>query len=142
MRRSFKKNALETMRRLEARVSRYGLTVNQFDDLIQQQDRRCAICNMQFSRLAIVERSALVIDHCHTKGTVRGLLCSKCNTGIGFFNDDPESLRNAIRYLDDWAIVLASLHQKWRLEEIEYWKMRLAAIEDMYADLPEKKGQL
>ena len=43
----------------------------------------------------------LCIDHCHTTSNVRGILCSKCNTGLGMFNDNIDALANAIKYLQD-----------------------------------------
>ena len=43
----------------------------------------------------------LCIDHCHTTLNVRGILCSKCNTGLGMFNDNVDALVNAIKYLQD-----------------------------------------
>lgn len=94
-------NALTIRIRVEARARKYGLTLEDLDELIKAQDRRCAICAQQFSRIAILVRSALFIDHSHTgRGTVRGLLCRRCNSGIGFFDDDPDRLREAARYVE------------------------------------------
>jgi len=45
-------------------------------------------------------KKQLDVDHCHTTGEVRGLLCNRCNTGIGQFKDNPNILRSAARYLD------------------------------------------
>jgi hypothetical protein len=63
-------------------------------ELLSAQDGRCAICG--------AERGTrrLAIDHDHTTGFIRGLLCVRCNTGLGSFRDDPELLRKAIEYLD------------------------------------------
>lgn len=55
------------------------------------QSGKCLICNEIPKRL--------VVDHCHTSGKVRGLLCDHCNTGLGRFKDSPELLMAAIRYL-------------------------------------------
>ena len=52
----------------------------------------CMICGSQ---------TKLCIDHCHTTSEVRGILCSKCNIGLGMFNDNIEVLSNAIKYLRD-----------------------------------------
>ena len=68
----------------------YGITVEYVETLEAAQDGRCAIC----------ERPAkLHIDHCHDKGTVRGLLCATCNTGIGLLRHNEQTLSNAIAYL-------------------------------------------
>lgn len=81
---------------------RYGITVEQYETLRQQQDGCCAICKQ-----AEQQRDArygtlldLAVDHDHNTGEIRGLLCSACNTAIGKFNDDPQLLREAIRYLE------------------------------------------
>lgn len=44
---------------------------------------------------------AHAIDHCHVTGKVRGILCHKCNTGLGYFNEDVELLKSAISYLNE-----------------------------------------
>lgn len=74
-------------------LKRYGLTKESFMELFLRQRGVCAICGRK-------SRRELAIDHCHRKGTVRGLLCGKCNTALGQFNDDPELLRSAIAYLE------------------------------------------
>lgn len=70
----------------------YGLTEEQYNDMISSQNNMCAICNK-------TSHKTLHIDHDHETGKVRGLLCSNCNTGIGFFKDDISLLNNAIDYL-------------------------------------------
>lgn len=74
-----------------ALLKRYGLTEASWEALWLWQGGRCAIC---FEHLG-----APHIDHCHTLGHVRGLLCNKCNTGLGKFNDDPILLARAVDYL-------------------------------------------
>ncbi len=59
--------------------------------LLAAQDGRCAICHEVAPRLAI--------DHDHSTGAVRGILCDPCNMGLGHFRDNPELLAEAIRYL-------------------------------------------
>src|SRR5690348_4886724 len=59
--------------------------------LMKANGKRCSICGAQ--------GVALVIDHDHITGFVRGLLCQACNSGLGFFKDDPERLYAAQRYL-------------------------------------------
>jgi hypothetical protein len=72
----------------------YGLTLAQFDELVFYQENSCAICKTTFE-----SRSTTFVDHCHKTNKVRGLLCSKCNFGIGLFKDDTEILSRAIEYL-------------------------------------------
>lgn len=69
----------------------YGITVKDYDTMLQTQNNRCAICYKS--------SNTLCVDHNHVTGKVRGLLCKKCNIGIGCLNDDAEILANAIKYL-------------------------------------------
>lgn len=73
---------------------KYGLSQDQFEDLLDSQDARCAICRRAFLP------SAPHVDHSHKSGRVRGLLCFDCNTGLGKFHDDINLLRAATRYLE------------------------------------------
>ena len=68
----------------------YGISSSDYEDMYQKQSGKCAICSLQ---------DKLYIDHCHDTGAIRGLLCNKCNSGIGFLNDDPNLLHNAYKYL-------------------------------------------
>jgi len=81
--------------RFGRRLKRYGLSLEQFNAMYARQGGVCGICERPFDR-------APCIDHCHATDTVRGLLCTKCNIGLGNFNDDPIFLRNAARYLERW----------------------------------------
>lgn len=79
----------------------YGLTDTAYDEMMTAQQGRCAICRTDITGVHGTKRVRAVakIDHCHTTGTVRGLLCSRCNTGLGHFKDSPTRLEAAIRYL-------------------------------------------
>jgi hypothetical protein len=93
--RVYHNNNKEKIRRLHVinhRRKRYGLNEEQYDAMILSQNNLCAICNKP-------SHKTLHIDHNHTTGKVRGLLCSNCNTGIGFFKEDIASLYRAIEYL-------------------------------------------
>lgn len=72
----------------------YKLTPEQFDAMKATQGGCCAICKEPPR-----EGYRLFIDHCHSTGRVRGLLCAHCNTGLGFFKDRIMSLARAIHYL-------------------------------------------
>lgn len=73
----------------------YGLLKADFESLLSQQGNACAIC-----RLRICENSCHV-DHCHSKGHVRGLLCQKCNQAIGLFSESAETMMKAIQYIKE-----------------------------------------
>lgn len=70
----------------------YGLTIEQYNDMLEGQDSKCAICEKPFTKTPHV-------DHSHITGKVRGLLCRGCNIGIAHFEDNVKYLENAIRYL-------------------------------------------
>lgn len=84
------------------RLSKYGLTEGQYDNLLEMQMGGCAICG----RCGESERLAVDHDHSCCPGQrscgkcVRGLLCVRCNVALGSFLDDPQILRAAVRYLD------------------------------------------
>lgn len=80
------------------RKSFYGITQKGFEALYSSQAGKCAICSAP-----IADGSGcrgLVIDHCHASGKVRGLLCARCNLGLGHFNDDPMRMRLAADYIE------------------------------------------
>jgi hypothetical protein len=72
---------------------KYGLDRTGFNALMKLQRHRCAICKTAFG--PNIPR----IDHCHSTGKVRGLLCIPCNSGLARFRDDPAILRRAASYL-------------------------------------------
>ena len=79
----------------ENMLYRYGITIKQYNNMFEQQKGCCAICNNHQSSL----NRSLDIDHCHTTGKVRGLLCNKCNRGLGYFKDNIESIKKLLEYL-------------------------------------------
>jgi Fe-S oxidoreductase len=68
----------------------HGLSREQYEALLQKQEHKCAIC---------AAKVPLDVDHDHQTGKVRGLLCRRCNMGIGFFNDAPDRIAKAAAYL-------------------------------------------
>ena len=77
-------------------MHKYGITMDDFDAMLEAQDGRCAICPATRPG----GRGAWHVDHCHDTGIVRGLLCSNCNRGMGLLGDDPATLRAAADYLE------------------------------------------
>lgn len=80
------------------RLKRYGLTPESFEKLLDDHKGRCGICDVDLDRTKGIGRN-LHIDHCHASGVVRGLLCGKCNLGLGLFADNTDRLQGAIDYL-------------------------------------------
>jgi len=72
----------------------YGITIDDFNRMVSLQDGKCAIC-----RLGFLSSRNQHIDHDHKSQVVRGVLCSNCNTGLGHFKDNEDTLRAAIAYL-------------------------------------------
>jgi len=88
-----RRNAIEIARRR-------GITVEQYDQLLQQQNYLCAICEQPEKRLDVRGKvSQLALDHNHKTGKVREFLCHDCNTAIGKYKEDISIIQNAIFYL-------------------------------------------
>lgn len=77
------------------RVKKYGITSEQYEMMLEEQNYQCPICERAFGETG--EQAA--IDHDHETGAVRGLLCKQCNLGIGNLQDDVTRVRNALQYL-------------------------------------------
>lgn len=80
--------------------SRYGLTKIQLDLKFEKQNSSCGICK---NKLDLNKRSTY-IDHNHKTGETRDILCSKCNTVLGFVNEDIELLKEFIEYIKKYNI--------------------------------------
>jgi Autographiviridae endonuclease VII len=76
----------------------YGLLPSDYEALLVKQEYRCKICRKLHN--PSLKRGRLYVDHCHATGKVRGLLCSACNSAIGYFEDDVVLLQKAIAYLE------------------------------------------
>lgn len=86
------------LKRKGIKLKRYGLTVEEYYKLYTQQNNVCKICK----RPCATGRE-LSVDHCHKTGKVRGLLCSKCNSALGGFEDNIEVILVAIEYLKEYS---------------------------------------
>lgn len=75
---------------------KYNLTEEEYNIMLENQNNRCAICKSESS---LSTTKHFHIDHCHKTNIVRGLLCIKCNMGLGNFNDNIDYLETAINYL-------------------------------------------
>lgn len=83
-------------RNIKRRCKYKGISVDEYVIMFKEQDGKCKICGISEDKTS---KSKLHIDHCHTTGAVRGLLCSNCNTALGLMKDDIYVLKNAISYL-------------------------------------------
>ena len=90
------KEKKEIDRKIQNRKSmlknKYGITLDQYEAMYNQQHGLCAICFRISDRL-------LVVDHDHTTGHIRGLLCHNCNIALGLLQDSTDVLLSAIAYL-------------------------------------------
>lgn len=77
----------------------YGITLEQYNQMLEDQDGVCAICGKPDE----VEGRRMAVDHNHDTGEVRGLLCGTCNRGLGNFQDNIEMLEKAKDYLVKYA---------------------------------------
>ena len=73
----------------------YGITLQQYNQMLEDQNGVCAICG----KADEVEGRRMAIDHNHDTGEVRGLLCGTCNRGLGNFQDSIDMLKKATDYL-------------------------------------------
>ena len=76
----------------------YGIDMENYNNILSEQNNSCAICNKE-----CVSGRKLAVDHNHDTGEVRGLLCCKCNRGLGNFHDNLDLLRSAVLYLEKYS---------------------------------------
>ena len=90
-------------KQLETRGERlekvYGITLDEFERMVEKQGGECAICDRPIN--ANHDGCQIVVDHDHNTKAIRGILCKKCNCGIGLFNDSTALLVHATAYLHD-----------------------------------------
>jgi hypothetical protein len=85
-----KNNTKRRSSRFKERLNKYGITIEQYEEILKKQSGLCAICN---------RKKRLCIDHCHKTGKVRGLLCFNCNALLGQANDSIEIIDSSKAYL-------------------------------------------
>ena len=77
--------------------TKYNMTIEQYDSVLKEQNNCCKICSTHESEF----NKRLAVDHCHTTGKIRGLLCMACNILLGKAKDNINILNNAINYLNN-----------------------------------------
>lgn len=94
---------------------KFDLTLQEYEDLLEEQNHECAICYKPDPT-----NRKLAVDHDHKTKVIRGLLCGSCNNGLGRFQDDPEILERAAKYLRRFeaAATKATVDAKDLLEEM------------------------
>jgi len=83
------------------RIIKYGVTLEQYNKMLEAQNGVCAICG-QVEKIIdkrVNRTVSLAVDHNHSTGKVRGLLCVKCNSILGLANDNMILLQKSIEYL-------------------------------------------
>lgn len=80
-------------------LKKYGLTEEQFMQMHEDQKGKCVICSAEIPTIHENRYESCCVDHCHSSGKVRGLLCWDCNVGLGKFFDNPQLLEKAAEYL-------------------------------------------
>jgi hypothetical protein len=91
------RDKIKSYSRINGLKNKFNITLDQYNEIFNKQNGCCMICEKPQSEFP----KALCVDHNHQTGKIRGLLCDKCNKGIGFLNDDINILLNAIQYLKD-----------------------------------------
>lgn len=76
---------------------KYGISLDEYDRMLEEQGNECAVCD----RTPEDNGRRLAVDHNHSTGEVRGLLCDQCNVALGKLQDSPALLRNALAYLEN-----------------------------------------
>lgn len=84
------------VKRKHALNKKYGITVEEYAEMEERQKGVCFICKKQETK-----GRKLAVDHCHSSGKVRALLCGNCNRGLGRFKDNTELLKRAVSYLEE-----------------------------------------
>ena len=75
----------------------FGIDLEEYNKIFAEQKGKCRICGKHQTEL----KRALAVDHDHETEIVRGLLCGRCNLGLGYFKDNTELMKKAIKYLED-----------------------------------------
>lgn len=83
------------LKRLQPENYRRGLSEEKLQEMFDCQKQKCKICQKKAK-----SHKKLCVDHCHVTNKIRGLICNNCNSGLGFFKDNPKFLKAAINYIN------------------------------------------
>jgi len=80
--------------------TKFGISLDEYDDMLKKQNYRCMVCNQVETRRANKGGTrSLAVDHCHITGKVRGLLCGSCNVALGLLNEDRDRIYKLLEYI-------------------------------------------
>lgn len=91
---------------------KYGITLDQYEELLKSQDECCAICGLHYTENKVISHGKkhvthnLSVDHNHKTGDVRGLLCNQCNCGLGLLGDTEKSIEKVLVYLNNASVCI------------------------------------
>lgn len=88
-----------TAKRAQDLKEKYGISLQEYDEILKKQNDRCAICGKKSNENG--RYKVLYVDHDHKTGKVRGLLCESCNFALGLFRDKIDIVENAVKYLKE-----------------------------------------
>lgn len=98
----YHRHDMPTKRRTQCKdcmsLERLGITYREYRAMLEAQDGGCKICGATVETRG--KRGRLAVDHCHSTLKIRGVLCHRCNSLLGYVDDSPELLRRAADYLD------------------------------------------
>lgn len=103
----YRENNRERFREVARRKQlkhKYGMSMDEYDALLKRQKGRCGICGTEnpCGRKKVRKHlTNFAVDHCHSTGKIRGLLCSSCNRGLGLLGDNWAIIANLRRYLNN-----------------------------------------
>lgn len=78
---------------------KYGITLEEYDAMFEKQGKKCAVCEATENKGLKQDDRSWSVDHCHTTGQIRGILCNNCNRAIGLLQDSKEIVYRAAEYL-------------------------------------------
>jgi hypothetical protein len=91
--------------RLEVRKhnlpSKYGITTQKYNEMLEKQENKCACCGVEFDLISSSMNKPCV-DHNHSSGETRDILCSRCNLAAGNVNDSSDRAEKLAAYLRKW----------------------------------------
>lgn len=97
------KDSLRDVKRNRNYLYNHGIAIEEVKLILKSQDDKCAICE---KLIFVSGQTGAHVDHCHNSNIIRGILCQKCNQGLGLFNENINFLLNAISYLKKKKFIL------------------------------------